>query len=165
MPPKKVIRRSGYRFEFHSSHRRKSDAKRKAQARREFGLHARVVKSGGMYRVYNTRYTRAYLAHKAGRKTRRGGKKPKKIYYVTMTDKFMSGWGPAKGKTNKYVVRTNTYRQAQTIARNARLRDEMKYVNIVVGRKPSFDKRRFHVSWKEYKNLGKIWKKTGPRRR
>ena len=25
-------------------------------------------------------------------------------YYVTMTDKAMSGWGMAKNKTNKYVV-------------------------------------------------------------
>ena len=24
--------------------------------------------------------------------------------YVTMTDKFMSGWGEAEGKINKYVI-------------------------------------------------------------
>ncbi len=26
------------------------------------------------------------------------------MYYVTATDKFMSGWGLAKGRTNKVVV-------------------------------------------------------------
>ena len=25
-------------------------------------------------------------------------------YYVTMTDKFMSGWGEAAGKVNKLVI-------------------------------------------------------------
>ena len=25
------------------------------------------------------------------------------MYYVTMTDKFMSGWGKARGKINKLV--------------------------------------------------------------
>ena len=116
-----------------------------------------------MYRVYNTRYTRSYLAHKAGRKTRRGGKKKPSLYYVTMTDKFMSGWGPAKGKTNKYVVRTSTLNQAETVERNAKLRSEMTHINVVIGRKPSFPKRRFHVTWKEWKDLGRIWKKTGRR--
>jgi len=28
---------------------------------------------------------------------------PKKKWYVTMTDKFMSGWGEARGKTNKFL--------------------------------------------------------------
>jgi hypothetical protein len=28
-------------------------------------------------------------------------KEGKRMYYVTMTDKFMSGWGKADGKINK----------------------------------------------------------------
>jgi hypothetical protein len=84
---------------------------------------------------------------------------PKKKYYVTMTDKFMSGWGMAEGKTNKYVIGCNTYQQAETIVRNARKRSEMKHINIVVGRKPYFNPRRFIVSYQDYKELGAIWKK------
>lgn len=50
--------------------------------------------------------------------------------YVTMTDSFMSGWGPAKGKTNKYVLECESYEEAEIVAANARRRSEMKYVNI-----------------------------------
>ena len=80
-------------------------------------------------------------------------------YYVTMTDKFMSGWGQAKGKINKYVVECDTYDQADRVERNAKRRDEMKYINIVVGRCPSYDKRRYLVSLKKYKDLGEVWKR------
>ena len=87
-------------------------------------------------------------------------KKPtKRRYFVTMTDRFMSGWGQAKGKINKYVVECDTYEQAERIERNARKRDEMKYVNIVDGRMPSYDKRRYLVSKKHYKDLGDVWKR------
>ena len=41
-------------------------------------------------------------------------------YYVTMTDKAMSGWGMAKNKTNKYVVICDTHEQAQIIEKNAK---------------------------------------------
>jgi len=83
---------------------------------------------------------------------------PKKKYYVTMTDRFMSGWGHAKGRTNKFVVGCDTYKQAETIARNAERRSEMKYVNITSS-KPYYKGRRFLVSYRNYKDLGKIWKK------
>ena len=52
------------------------------------------------------------------------------MYYVTMTDKFMSGWGKAKGTTNKLVISCNTYDEALIVAQNARSRPEMKYINI-----------------------------------
>ena len=84
---------------------------------------------------------------------------PKKKWYVTMTDKFMSGWGQAKGKTNKFVIGCNTYRQAQTIVRNAERRSEMIYINYT-SRKPYYDPRRFLVSYRDYASLGKIWKKA-----
>lgn len=78
-------------------------------------------------------------------------------YFVTMTDKFMSGWGRAEGKINKFVVSCDTYKQAETIERNAHKRNEMKYINIT-SKKPYYSSSRYLVSWKEYNELGQIWK-------
>jgi hypothetical protein len=80
-----------------------------------------------------------------------------KKYYVTMTDKFLSGWGRAEGKINKMIVVCDTYEQAETIERNASQRPEMKYINIT-DKKPYYNTSRYHVSWKEYSKLGAIWK-------
>ena len=55
---------------------------------------------------------------------------PKKAYYVTMTDKGMSGWGEAKGKINKYVIGCDDYTRAFELHNKAKQRPEMKYVNI-----------------------------------
>ena len=52
------------------------------------------------------------------------------MYYVTMTDKFMSGWGAAAGKINKLVIECETYDQAEQIERAAKTRREMKRVGI-----------------------------------
>lgn len=77
-------------------------------------------------------------------------------FYVTMTDKFMSGWGMAKGKTNKLIIECDTYEQAAIIERNARRRDEMKYVNICTSR-PRYG-RNVVESWKAWEDMGEIWK-------
>ena len=78
-------------------------------------------------------------------------------FYVSMTDTFMSGWGMAKNKTNKYVVECDTYEQAVTIERNAKQRSEMKYVNIC-GKKPSYGSN-YLMSLNHYDDLGDVWKK------
>jgi len=80
----------------------------------------------------------------------------KKIF-VTMTDKFMSGWGCAAGKTNKLVIQCDTYQQAETIQRNAMKRSEMKYVNIC-STMPRYGKNVL-TSFKTWDDLGEIWKK------
>ena len=77
-------------------------------------------------------------------------------YYVTMTDKFMSGWGMAANKTNKLVIECETFQQAEVIERNARKRPEMKYINIC-SKKPYF-KSNILPSWKLFENMGSIWK-------
>lgn len=77
-------------------------------------------------------------------------------WYVTMTDKFMSGWGMAEGKTNKLIIECETYEEAQTIERNARKRSEMRYVNIT-RTKPRYG-RNVLPSWKKYEDMGAIWK-------
>lgn len=53
-----------------------------------------------------------------------------KKYYVTMTDKFMSGWGMANGKKNKIIFICDNYVDALTVAENAKNRTDQKHVNI-----------------------------------
>jgi len=73
------------------------------------------------------------------------------MFYVTMTDKFMSGWGYAQGRINKLIVECNTIDEAEQIERTARRRPEMKYVNICT-RRPRYGA---HVleSWKTYADM------------
>ena len=40
-------------------------------------------------------------------------------FYVTMTDKFMSGWGNAANKTNKLIIECDSYQDAELIQKNA----------------------------------------------
>ncbi len=82
--------------------------------------------------------------------------KAKKIY-VTMTDKFLSGWGNATNKTNKFIVECENWEQAQTIKRNAQRRSEMKYINICIN-KPRYGANVLE-SWETFDELGDIWKK------
>lgn len=77
-------------------------------------------------------------------------------YYVTMTDKFMSGWGMAKGKTNKMIVVCDTWQQAEQIERAAHNRSEMKYINIRTT-KPRYGSNVVE-SWKTWNDLGPVWK-------
>ena len=79
------------------------------------------------------------------------------MLWVTMTDKCMSGWGQAEGKTNKMIIECETWEQAETIARNARKRPEMRYINICCN-KPRYNLNRIYPSYKSYEQLGKIWK-------
>ena len=73
------------------------------------------------------------------------------MFYVTMTDKFLSGWGYAQGRTNKLIIECNTIDQAEQIERTARQRSEMRYVNICTHR-PRYGA---HVveSWKTYADM------------
>lgn len=80
----------------------------------------------------------------------------KKIY-VTMTDKFMSGWGMAANKKNKFIVVCDNWQQAETIQRNAEKRSEMKYVNICTS-KPRYAANVLET-WKTFDELGTIWTK------
>lgn len=80
-------------------------------------------------------------------------------YYVTMTDKFMSGWGLAKNKINKMVVICESFEQAATIAKNARKRSEMRFVNICYT-KPSYPQHSYLTSWKQFSDLSGPWLET-----
>ena len=77
------------------------------------------------------------------------------MYFVTMTDKFMSGWGLAEGKINKMIVQCDTLAQADRIQRNAKRRGEMRRVNICVN-KPRYGNHVF-ISWKKFADLSGPW--------
>ena len=79
------------------------------------------------------------------------------MYYVTMIDKFMSGWGMAKGKTNIYQVECDTLEEANQIERAAKRRDDMKNIRIRQS-KPYFNSASYLVSEKHFDDLGGVWK-------
>lgn len=72
------------------------------------------------------------------------GEKCDKVY-VTMTDKFMSGWGRATGRINKLILECDTMQDAEIVARNASTRSDMKHINICMN-KPRYDLKRYVVS-------------------
>jgi len=78
------------------------------------------------------------------------------MYYLTMTDRFMSGWGPATGKTNKLVIECETSEQAEILKDHADIRPEMECVNVLQS-KPYYDDNVF-VSWKTWDDMGGLWK-------
>lgn len=78
------------------------------------------------------------------------------MYYVTMTDGFMSGWGKSENKISKFVVECETMKQAETIEKNARKRQEMKYVNIAT-RKPYYNNNKYITTFRQFGELGRIW--------
>ena len=84
------------------------------------------------------------------------------MYYVTMTDKFFSGWGKAEGKTNKLIITCSNYDQASQLAEHALNRSEMKYVNISTS-KPYYRKASVFSSWKDYSEMGGCWIEQGGR--
>lgn len=74
------------------------------------------------------------------------------MVYVTMTDKFMSGWGMAKGKINKIVIGCKDRMQAEKLAYCANSYPEMKYINIRYS-KPSYNSNKYLTSWKKYYDM------------
>lgn len=69
------------------------------------------------------------------------------IYYVSMTDKFMSGWGQARGKINKLIFICDSYDQALIVAENAKNRSDQKNVNIC-SRRPYYPSRTHYTQIK-----------------
>lgn len=60
-------------------------------------------------------------------------------YFVSCTDKFMSGWGLASGKIAKRVIICKDRAQAlEMIDRLRRPKNGMKYVNYTIGRKAPY---------------------------
>ena len=74
------------------------------------------------------------------------------MVYVTMTNKFMSGWGMAKGKIYKLVIECENSVQAEKIAYCANSYPEMKYINIRYS-KPNYNSNKYLTSWKVYSQM------------
>lgn len=70
------------------------------------------------------------------------------MYYVTATDKFMSGWGLAENKTNKVVVVCENWQEAREVKEALHSRDEMKYINVR-SNKPYYN-NNYVISWYRY---------------
>jgi len=81
------------------------------------------------------------------------------MWYVTMTDNFMSGWGEAEGKTNKLVFVCDTQHQARIVYENAQAREDMDKIDISTS-KPYYDKKRFYTQFKDI-NEYPSWYKDG----
>ena len=67
--------------------------------------------------------------------------------YVTMTDSFMSGWGRAKGRTNKLVFICDNMEEAEIVEANAKARGDQKRVNIR-STTPYYDETRIYAQFK-----------------
>lgn len=67
-------------------------------------------------------------------------------YYVTMTDKFLSGWGEAEGKIAKYVYECDSYQEAEIVKDNAERRGDQKHVNIR-GTRPHYSLDTHRTEW------------------
>jgi hypothetical protein len=79
--------------------------------------------------------------------------------WVTMTDTFMSGWGPARGKINKLVIECGNIHEAEIVAQNASDRTDQKNIRIAF-RKPYYPSRAYVVSWHD-KETYPCWFESG----
>ena len=79
-------------------------------------------------------------------------------YYVTMTDRFMSGWGMAQDKINKLVIACDTYDEAIIVRNNARDLVGMKHINIRAT-KPHYNNEVYYVSNRDKTDCGNWFKK------
>lgn len=80
-------------------------------------------------------------------------------YFVTMTDKFMSGWGEATGKINKLIFVCDSYEQAEIVEQNANNRKDMKYVNIC-STKPHYSSERYYPQVKTIEDYPRWYEKN-----
>lgn len=70
--------------------------------------------------------------------------------FVTMTDKFLSGWGCAEGRIEKRVVICSNKQQAYKLKdRLSNPKYMMKHVNIFFDI-PYYMPSKYHVSWDVY---------------
>ena len=66
--------------------------------------------------------------------------------FVSATDKFLSGWGNAEGKTHKQVIICDGWEQAEKIAHNMQ-GNGYKYVNTCV-RLPKYPTSAYTTSYR-----------------
>ena len=67
-------------------------------------------------------------------------------FYVTMTDKFMSGWGLAEDRINKLVLECDSPEEAERVKKYAQSRGEMKHVSIAT-KKPNYPMGKYYTQY------------------
>lgn len=80
------------------------------------------------------------------------------MYYVSMTDKFLSGWGMADGRINKLIFECDNYEEAQIVKGNAENRSDQKYINICAKR-PYYNGKRYYTQIKTKKDYPAWYKR------
>jgi len=68
------------------------------------------------------------------------------MYYVTMTDRCLSGWGRAKGKISKVVIECSTNYEASAAYNANKCRKDMIFVSIARTR-PHYNAHKYDVEW------------------
>ena len=86
------------------------------------------------------------------------------MYFVTMTDTFMSGWGHASYKINKLIFECESFNQACIVVQNAKDRTDQKYINIRY-QKPYYNKDRYYPQYKTIEDYPTWYKKDRPFKR
>lgn len=69
------------------------------------------------------------------------------MYYVSVIDTFMSGWGKAEGKTNVLVFECDTKVEAEIVVDNAFNRGDTGEV-MMYEERPEFDEKKYFVQTK-----------------
>ena len=69
------------------------------------------------------------------------------MIYVTMTDRFMSGWGLSEGKINKLVFECSDRMEAERVMDYAERRKDQSYINLRTTR-PSYPTRTHYTQFK-----------------
>lgn len=77
--------------------------------------------------------------------------------YVTMNDKFMSGWGESKGRINKLVLVCSDYSEAERVFNHAKSRGDMSFINIRSTR-PYYSSARYYVQFKTREDMPNWYK-------
>lgn len=76
------------------------------------------------------------------------------MFYVTMTDKCLSGWGGAAGKIYKLVLTCNAIEETEIVMENAKNRKDMNYINCTT-KKPYYNSKKYLIHYAdrdEYEN-------------
>ena len=79
------------------------------------------------------------------------------MFYVTMIDTFLSGWGVAENKKSRYVIMCETYEEAEVVKENAKNRSDMTKISIVSTR-PTYSNKSNTVKYVDKKEAGNWFK-------
>ena len=81
----------------------------------------------------------------------------KTTWYVTATDKFLSGWGLAEGKIHKLIIPCSSIEQARKLVKNMKNDRTLKYINYT-SRKPNYPFRSYTTKWLKVEDCP-LWNK------